>query len=204
MPLCAQCKQPITIGDTFCKNCGRKLGKIPVSPIKEEEKTTISPYTRSKEDIISENKLKEKRRKKKVIKKKYRKKEKVKLPVLIEQPKQETKLENNFIVDKGQPTPSYSKTELILQNEMNLIGLQAKPQYPISRMHVDFAFPEKKLVIEVDGPYKRNRQGEESKNRRRGVCESQGWKVLNYTAEEVFENPSLIAYKIKKILERIN
>jgi very-short-patch-repair endonuclease len=121
----------------------------------------------------------------------------IKTSIISKKP-QEVKL-----VDNGQRIlPKYSKTELILQNEMNLIGLKAESQYPISRMHVDFAFPEKKLVVEVDGPYKRNRQGEEIKNRRRSVCESLGWKVLNYTAEEVYENPSLIAYKIKKALER--
>jgi hypothetical protein len=32
MPLCAQCKKPITVGDPFCKNCGRKLSKEPVEP----------------------------------------------------------------------------------------------------------------------------------------------------------------------------
>jgi len=32
MPLCAQCKKPITIGDPFCKNCCRKLSKKPVIP----------------------------------------------------------------------------------------------------------------------------------------------------------------------------
>ncbi|MCX6742067.1 MAG: DUF2569 family protein [Candidatus Pacearchaeota archaeon] len=40
MPFCAQCKRPITIGDPFCKNCGRKLGKRPVSPKDIPEATT--------------------------------------------------------------------------------------------------------------------------------------------------------------------
>lgn len=95
-----------------------------------------------------------------------------------------------------------SKTEDMLYTAMILIGLKPKRQYKISRMEVDFAFPEKRLVIEVDGAYKRNPEGMKTLFNRRRICEKEGWKVENFTAEEVYENPNAIAWRVKNILNK--
>jgi len=104
-----------------------------------------------------------------------------------------------------------SKTEDILYDAMLSIGLSPKRQFLVKRytdkegiereMKVDFAFPDKKLVIEVDGAYKRNAEGMKKLFNRRRVCESEGWRVENYTAEEIYENPEKYAWRIAYILK---
>jgi len=98
---------------------------------------------------------------------------------------------------------SISKTEDMLYEAMVSIGLKPERQYPISQMHVDFAFPIKRLVIEVDGSYKRNADGMQKLFNRKRICEREGWKVENFTAEEVFENPRKYAWRIYYILGEI-
>jgi len=97
-----------------------------------------------------------------------------------------------------------SKTEDILFECMCNIGLKPKRQYLISKHHPDFAFPKEKLVVEVDGPHHRTRTEIERDEKRRDVAENLGWSVKRFTAEEVYENPEKIAWKIKFILDKIN
>ena len=89
-----------------------------------------------------------------------------------------------------------SKTEDRLYEAMLDIGLKPECQYPISRMKVDFAFPKEMLVIEVDGHYKRNSVGMKTLFERKRACEKEGWKVENFTAEEVFEDADKVARRI--------
>jgi len=93
-----------------------------------------------------------------------------------------------------------SKTEEILFEAMEYIGLNPKRQYLISKHHVDFAFPERLLVVEVDGIHHRTREEVERDEKRRDVAENLGWRVKRFTAEEVYENPTKIAWKIKNLL----
>ena len=97
-----------------------------------------------------------------------------------------------------------SKTEDLLFETMLNIGLKPERQYPISKMHVDFAFPKEKLVIEVDGHYKRNAEGMRTLFNRRRICEREGWKVENFTAEEVHNNPVSIVWRIMRIINNEN
>jgi len=39
MALCVECKNQIEIKDSFCRNCGRKLSKTPVSSVKPDQET---------------------------------------------------------------------------------------------------------------------------------------------------------------------
>lgn len=89
-----------------------------------------------------------------------------------------------------------SKTEDRLYEAMLDIGLRPERQYSISRMKVDFAFPKEMLVIEVDGYYKRNSVGMKALFERKRACEREGWKVENFTAEEVFEDADKVARRI--------
>lgn len=97
-----------------------------------------------------------------------------------------------------------SKTEDILYDALNKIGLYPKRQYPISDHHVDFAFPEDKLVIEVDGPDHLTEKQKEIDERRRDIAENLGWKVRRFNAKEVYEKTGETADKIKWMLTRNN
>ena len=100
----------------------------------------------------------------------------------------------------------YSKTELILLNELKKLGLNPEHQYKIDKLTVDFAFPKKKIAIEIDGLIGEFHHGKEPQKRRDGnrddFLQSQGWKVRRFTANETYENPSKVAYQIKKFIER--
>lgn len=95
-----------------------------------------------------------------------------------------------------------SKTEDILYEAMLDIGLRPRRQYPISRHHVDFAFPKQKLIIEVDGwEYHKDRKQREIDEKRRDIAENLGWRVKRFTAEEVYEDPRSIAWKVHNLLK---
>ena len=94
-----------------------------------------------------------------------------------------------------------SKTEDILFESMKNLGLKPDRQYPISKHHVDFAFPREKLIVEVDGwQYHKSREQREIDEKRRDIAENLGWRVKRFTAEEVYDNPELITWRIKELL----
>lgn len=95
-----------------------------------------------------------------------------------------------------------SKVEDMLFESMKKIRLKPVRQHLISKMHVDFAFPDKKIAIEVDGPHHRTRQEIERDEKRRDVAENLGWRVKRFTAEEVFEDPEKIAWKISNTVNK--
>lgn len=47
----------------------------------------------------------------------------------------------------------YSQAELLVLGSLSRINLHPKHQYQIDKMCVDFAFPEQKIAIEIDGPH---------------------------------------------------
>ena len=81
-------------------------------------------------------------------------------------------------------------------------GVDSEPQYEISEMHVDFAFPDKWLVIEVNGPYHATDGGRERDNKRKHVLERMGWYVREYDAEFVDNDPNWVALEIKSLLAK--
>ena len=90
-------------------------------------------------------------------------------------------------------TQSISEKKLIA--ELVNIGLYPKPQYKISEMHVDLAFPEKMLVVEIDGPqHAKTKDKDASRNYE---LEKRGWKVLRYSSNEAHNSPVDLANKIK-------
>lgn len=93
-------------------------------------------------------------------------------------------------------------TENKLYHAMLNIGLDPKPQYQISDMTVDFAFPDHKLVVEVNGKAWHSSEDQISRDRKRWfVLRREGWRRRSYPAEVVFKNPYKVAYTIKTLLE---
>lgn len=68
-----------------------------------------------------------------------------------------------------------------------LAGLVA--QYTVGRYRLDFAIPERKLGIEIDGLQYHSSQESIIKDRRRQRdLEQQGWRIVRFAAKEVFDN----------------
>jgi very-short-patch-repair endonuclease len=93
-----------------------------------------------------------------------------------------------------------SNTELELLHYMNKKGLFPKVQYKFDKIHVDFAFPKEKLVIEIDGGYHFTEiQGTKDMHREEYI-QSLGWTIQHYNSNEVKRDPEKYAWKIKKLI----
>src|SRR3989344_1894669 len=97
-----------------------------------------------------------------------------------------------------------NRTEFALYKSMLAIGLKPEPQYKISDMTVDFAFPDKKLVIEVNGSHHDEDEQQIKDYKRWCVLDNLGWSRKAYKASSIFKNPDFIAEKIKEQLDHIN
>jgi very-short-patch-repair endonuclease len=74
--------------------------------------------------------------------------------------------------------------ELLRAHRMD--GIKFRRQHPIGRYFVDFACVQRKLVIEIDGEhYDRQLKADAS---RTAFLESEGWRVLRFSAAEVIGN----------------
>lgn len=91
-----------------------------------------------------------------------------------------------------------SRTEKILIAELVNLGYHPKPQHKISKMHVDIALPEYKLVIEVDNPLYHNK---ETDRKRDEILNKKGWTVLRFDAHRVHTYAKIVA---KEIEEQVN
>jgi len=72
------------------------------------------------------------------------------------------------------------------------LGIDFVVQYPLKFSFIlDFAFPDFKLAIEVDGVYwhsqKKNRKRDKVKD---SILAREGWKVLRIPEQQVMQNPS--------------
>jgi len=66
-----------------------------------------------------------------------------------------------------------------------------EPQYVIGQYRVDFAFPDKKVVVEVDGhDYHKTKKQRTKDAKKDRFLMSEGWKVLRFTGSEIFKDVS--------------
>lgn len=81
--------------------------------------------------------------------------------------------------------------ELKLWNELRahrLMGLGFRRQFPIAAYIVDFACPEKKLVIEVDGAQHADAGAAAGEETRTSHLEQDGWTVLRFWNDDVIRD----------------
>ncbi|WP_202329893.1 endonuclease domain-containing protein [Mesorhizobium sp. L-8-3] len=86
---------------------------------------------------------------------------------------------------------SMTEAELKLWNEIRahrLMGLGFRRQLPISGYIVDFACPEKKLVIEIDGSHHGEAGQAEADRIRDAKLQSLGWTVLRFWNDDVLRD----------------
>lgn len=191
--------------DTYPKIINKK------SKIEKPPKITYQPPTVVDTTLIDLDDIKAKKKRKwKAIKKP--KKILVKKPSLEKEPSKPRIIEPT-LVDNGQrATFPPSKTEKLLEKELRLHGLNPISQYQFKEIEkygykLDLAFPEVKVDIEVDGTGGdfKHHLTEERKRKdgvRDDVLQSLGWKVRRFTDKEVWENPLVVAYQVKRFLER--
>jgi len=79
-----------------------------------------------------------------------------------------------------------------------LCGLKFRRQHPIQPWIVDFACPQEKLVVEIDGRYHDNVAEDDLK--RQQQLEAKGWKVIRFSDKDVAENVEEIARAIAREL----
>ena len=93
-----------------------------------------------------------------------------------------------------------NQTEKKLYHAMKSIGLSPVPQYKISRMTVDFAFPNERLAIEINGPYHNSEKQKLKDSKRYFVMQKNGWNRKSFDSNRVYEKPFEVAYIIRNLL----
>ena len=82
-----------------------------------------------------------------------------------------------------------------------LAGLKFRRQVPIDRYIADFACPEVRLIVELDGPVHEDRY--EQDERRADVLRSLGWHVVRFDNEVVVAEPGRVLDGILSELGRL-
>lgn len=93
--------------------------------------------------------------------------------------------------------------ELKLWNELRahrLMGFGFRRQMPIGGFIVDFACPEHKLVVEVDGS--QHAENEAYDKARSVYLEQQGWQVLRFWNDDVLNDIDNVCTHILRVIRR--
>jgi hypothetical protein len=86
--------------------------------------------------------------------------------------------------------------------------VEAKPLHPAGKplppaVFADFAWPEYKLIVEVDGrAFHSDEVDQDYDHRRQWALERLGWRVLRFTGAEVFGNPKKFVAKVQRALNQ--
>ncbi len=91
-------------------------------------------------------------------------------------------------------------TENKLLEAMKKIGLNPETQYKISRMTVDFAFPEEKIAIEVNGPYHYTEEQKMADKKRYFALKKFGWKRKIFSSKYAYHYPDKVAKEIAELV----
>ena len=86
---------------------------------------------------------------------------------------------------REEPTDAESRLWYVLRRKQTL-GFKFRRQHPVGRYVADFACPEAKLIIEVDGGQHAEQVKEDAARTRE--LEAPGYAVLRFWNHEVFEN----------------
>lgn len=74
---------------------------------------------------------------------------------------------------------------------------ELSPQHPVGRFRLDFAIPEQRIGVEVDGyEYHHTREQFIADRKRQRIIEMQGWTVVRFAAVEVLEDAGVCAHEV--------
>ena len=96
-----------------------------------------------------------------------------------------------------------TEAELKLWNELRahrLMGLSFRRQMPIGGYIVDFACPEYKLVVEIDGSQHAENQAHDQA--RTDYLEQQGWQVVRFWNDDVLHDIENVCTHILRLIGR--
>lgn len=99
---------------------------------------------------------------------------------------------------RSEPTPAEHRLWQILRAK-RLAGYKFKRQLPIDHYIVDFVCPRRRLIVEADG-------GDHAENandvRRDAYLTTQGFRILRFWNNDIFENEEGVLMSILNALER--
>lgn len=101
---------------------------------------------------------------------------------------------NRIMAKKGHETGIEKKFRKALESR----NVKFEKQYPILSYFVDFALPELKIAIEVDGEYWHQDKGRDRK--RQDEIEAEGWLVLRYKGREVADNVENCVDELSRVM----
>ena len=92
----------------------------------------------------------------------------------------------------------------VLKNEFNLEkDKDYKMEYPFYRFSLDFAWPEEKLCIEIDGEQHEKFQEQKDRDLEKDkLLKKEGWKELRKSWRSIFNNPKAFIEEVKILLDR--
>ena len=98
-----------------------------------------------------------------------------------------------------------SKPELLFEKLINEKGYFPIAQYSkdLAGFILDFAFPDIKLAIEIDGEYWHNLENTKKKDRRRNYYleVKKGWEVIHITSNAFMRNPEHYMWEVIQTIE---
>jgi very-short-patch-repair endonuclease len=94
--------------------------------------------------------------------------------------------------------------EKAIQKEFDSLGLIYEIQYTgIPPWVIDFAFPDHRLAIEIDGVYWHSLKNVKEKDARKDKdLTNKGWQIIHFTGDEIRESTSNCVDKIIHILRK--
>lgn len=96
---------------------------------------------------------------------------------------------------------SDTSIELSIEDVLKSIGITYIKQFQLGRFSVDFAIPEKKVLIECDGDYWHSLPTSKSRDDRKDtLARSLGWKMLRLTETQINKNIDDCKVRIVDIL----
>lgn len=108
--------------------------------------------------------------------------------------------------------PVVSSLNIRFKKELERIGLQFEAEYLIDYYTVDFCFPEKKIVIEVDGDYwhgnpklyknfnKTQRRVIGKDRAEKTYLENRGWKLIRFWEADLNKNINSCISKVQEVV----
>jgi very-short-patch-repair endonuclease len=82
-----------------------------------------------------------------------------------------------------------------------LMGLGFRRQYPIEGFIVDFACPEKRLIVELDGSQHARAEGQAADIERTRKLEADGWTMLRFWNDDVLKSLADVCEHILRVVE---